>query len=451
MKLSLSRVLASAAAAALASFAVVGFPLPARALPTLTTIVINEWTFTYDAANPAAGTTITAYSGTATDLIITPGMTVANVHYDVTAIGESAFQQKDLTSVTIPASVTSIGLTAFLLNSLTSISIPASVTTIGDYAFGHNSLTSVTIPDTVTSLGEWVFINNSLTSFTLPPGITTIPLGTFANNRLNSATIPATVTTLGGWAFTGNPLESLLMMGPVPTSLGNLVFDSGGGAAPVVSYYARFPGYTQPTWSAGGQVYASRALVAVTFDAGIGGADTVTDAVSGVGMAAPTAPTAEGHGFLGWSLTDGVGPVLTFPVTLDADATLYALWETRAVTSPPKAGVGDSFSVTGSGFQPGESVEVWLHSDPVLLTTLTASGTGTFGASLLVPSGTPAGAHQLVFTGTSTGTTSYDITVEIVLAESGSESGALALVAFALALVGAGLIAASRRGACDGA
>jgi uncharacterized repeat protein (TIGR02543 family) len=228
------------------------------------------------------------------------------------------------------------------------------------------------------------------------------------------------------------------MEGPVPTSIANYVFGEPNTGF-MLSYYARFPGYTQPTWTAGNQAYPSQALVTVTFDDGVGGGATTTDVVVGADVAAPPAPTADGHHFLGWTLEDGVGPVLTFPATLDGDGTLYALWEARAVTSPAKADAGDSFSVTGSGFEPGESVEVWLHSDPVLLTTLTASGTGTIDASLLLPSGTPFGAHQLVFTGATTGTTANDILVEGVLAATGFNAGPLTWLAILLVFAGAAL------------
>ncbi|MBF4359048.1 leucine-rich repeat protein, partial [Vibrio anguillarum] len=43
--------------------------------------------------------------------------------------------------------VTTIGKKAFQDNQLTSVTIPDSVTTIGEGAFSHNQLTSVTIPD----------------------------------------------------------------------------------------------------------------------------------------------------------------------------------------------------------------------------------------------------------------------------------------------------------------
>ena len=74
------------------------------------------------------------YSG---DVTIPGTITVDNVVYNVTSIGEEAFSYfTGLTSITIPNSVTSIVEWAFSgCTGLTSITIPSSVTSIGEFAF----------------------------------------------------------------------------------------------------------------------------------------------------------------------------------------------------------------------------------------------------------------------------------------------------------------------------
>jgi len=95
--------------------------------------------------------TITKYVGKATVVNIPPTIQGS----PVTAIGEDAFMNGKITSVTIPNSVKSIGDAAFgSCYSLTSITIPASVTSIGDNAFGSCfNLASVTFQGTIPSSG----------------------------------------------------------------------------------------------------------------------------------------------------------------------------------------------------------------------------------------------------------------------------------------------------------
>ncbi|MDR3337844.1 MAG: leucine-rich repeat domain-containing protein, partial [Treponema sp.] len=81
----------------------------------------------------------------------------------VIGIGEYAFRDSQLTSVTIPDSVTSIGEAAFRGSQLTSITIGSSVTSIGAYAFLENQLTRVTMPANV-RLGSESF-DNGLDAF----------------------------------------------------------------------------------------------------------------------------------------------------------------------------------------------------------------------------------------------------------------------------------------------
>lgn len=100
----------------------------------------------------------------------------------VKSIGNDAFKQKSLTSVTLPNSVTSIGNRAFESNKLTSVTIPNSVTSIGLSAFSYNQLTSVTLPNSVRSIGTQAFSHNQLTAVTIPNSVTSIGAQAFYIN-----------------------------------------------------------------------------------------------------------------------------------------------------------------------------------------------------------------------------------------------------------------------------
>ena len=75
------------------------------------------------------------------------------------AMGDNAFYNRSVTSVTIPKGVTNIGENAFKgCTSLARINIPEGVTTIGHNAFyGCRSLTSISIPASVTTIGDGAF------------------------------------------------------------------------------------------------------------------------------------------------------------------------------------------------------------------------------------------------------------------------------------------------------
>lgn len=82
------------------------------------------------------------------------------LHYTVVAVGDSAFLDTKITSVTFPSGVIkSIGARAFKnCKELSSFTIPSSVTTIGEAAMAHcDALTSITIPDGLTSIGFTAF------------------------------------------------------------------------------------------------------------------------------------------------------------------------------------------------------------------------------------------------------------------------------------------------------
>lgn len=78
----------------------------------------------------------------------------------VTAIGESAFQNKGLTAVSIPKTVTSIGASAFRDNALTQVVLPRQVASIGNAAFRLNALTEFTVGGSDTVIGNGVLAYN---------------------------------------------------------------------------------------------------------------------------------------------------------------------------------------------------------------------------------------------------------------------------------------------------
>ena len=145
----------------------------------------------------------------------------------VTTIGDFAFSETNLTSVSIPSTVTSIGNGAFdtcyhiksvnipvgvksigdeafyCCSSLGEIIIPSTVETIGFSAFSCTNITEIVIPDSVKSLGVSVLEGCLLLErVTLPKTLESLPSRTFANCRaLKSITLPESVKTLESTAF----------------------------------------------------------------------------------------------------------------------------------------------------------------------------------------------------------------------------------------------------------
>lgn len=119
----------------------------------------------------------------------------------------------------IPNSVTSIGERAFTNSSLSSLTIPNSVTSISDFAFLRSSLTSITLPSGLTSIERGVFLNcGGLTSITLPSSLTSIGESAFYGcSSLTSITLPNSITSIGDGAFYRNSsLSSIINLQSVP-------------------------------------------------------------------------------------------------------------------------------------------------------------------------------------------------------------------------------------------
>ena len=190
-------------------------------------------------------------SGFSGDVTIPSKITYNSQVYDVTAIGECAFKESSVTSVTLPGSILSIDEQAFYdCRQLVSVSLPESVTSIGRSAFDGctklssaqipakvksigiqafancQSLTSITIPSSTETMGAYAFYDCSgLTSVTIQEGITSIPNNAFYYcTSLPSVTIPSSVTSIGSAAFSGCSSLATINIPSSVTSVGNYAF-----------------------------------------------------------------------------------------------------------------------------------------------------------------------------------------------------------------------------------
>ncbi len=192
---------------------------------------------------------INNYSG---DVVIPSSVTYNGTTYNVTTIGNYAFQNcTDLTTIDIPNSVTRIGNGAFQnCTDLTSVTIPNSVTIIAANAFQNcTGLTDVTIPNSVHTIGVCAFRNTGLTSLTVPGRVSRIYIGTFDScmnlktvtietgvshikegafqdcPTLKKVTLPNTIVEIQGKAFVRcNSLDTIICASTNPPSIDNNVF-----------------------------------------------------------------------------------------------------------------------------------------------------------------------------------------------------------------------------------
>lgn len=206
----------------------------------------------------------------------------------VTTIGNAAFRDSSVTSVTIPASVTEIGANAFAgctnLTSVTyggdwskltiqsgnpavedaakdaaneqlfdfeftpdntavivkkyngtaaDVTIPSRykgkpVTMIDHVAFHNNSaVTSVTIPDSVTAIPDYAFgFCSQLTNISIPNSVTFIGFSAFNScTSLKSITLPSSLSTIQSYAFYNCGNLKTIRIPVSVTSIGNYAFD----------------------------------------------------------------------------------------------------------------------------------------------------------------------------------------------------------------------------------
>jgi hypothetical protein len=66
---------------------------------------------------------------------------------------------------------------------------------------------------------------------------------------------------------------------------------------------------------------------------------------------------------------------------------------------------GCPITLSGNGFQPGETITIQLFSTPVTIGSTTADPSGAFTTTVTIPANTTPGNHTIVATGLTSGTT----------------------------------------------
>lgn len=138
-----------------------------------------------------------------------------NMPTSLEKIGNSAFQEAGISTISIPGTVTSIGNDAFFqCNSLESIVLEEGITDTGEASVWQcPNLKSVTLPKTLTNIRKDFLCNcRALTSITIPENVTQIEGYAFSDSGITDAYIkahPTTLTTIISTAFGNSPCENL--------------------------------------------------------------------------------------------------------------------------------------------------------------------------------------------------------------------------------------------------
>ena len=113
----------------------------------------------------------------------------------VKEIGDGAFCNTSIESVTIPSTVEKIGETAFeWCKNLKTVTLNEGLKEIGFNAFNHTAIDEITMPNTMEKIGEDAFFGcENLKTVTLNEGLKEIGSSAFVGTSIETITIPSTV------------------------------------------------------------------------------------------------------------------------------------------------------------------------------------------------------------------------------------------------------------------
>lgn len=167
---------------------------------------VADWRKLYRFSIADGHVTISGYRGKETTVKI-PGKIGKNT---VTAIGESAFRQKE-------NDLSGFGPEEVIL--------PGTITSIGPRAFENTYFYQIDLPDSVTVIGERAFSRSMILRIRLPAGLQEIGPDTFAGCwQLRKADIPESVGKIGEGAFWRCSSLSAIRLPPKLSRIGRRAF-----------------------------------------------------------------------------------------------------------------------------------------------------------------------------------------------------------------------------------
>lgn len=154
----------------------------------------------------------------------------------------------------------------------------------------------------------------------------------------------------------------------------------------------------------------------------------------------------------------------TITVTVGGEPARTGALPTATLDTPKAATApGQQMELVADGFEPGETVAFYLHSDPVFLGTAVAGADGVARLLADIPADVPAGAHTVIATGGTSGrwaTLAVELAVPAdaapaaaatpaaagpELAVTGAQSAAVMAGAWLMLLAGGGLVLVARK------
>ena len=181
-------------------------------------------TIYYNWINDNTELSVTSGDGYSGNVVIPKLVSYGGATYSVTEIGQGAFSDcTSLTSISLPSSLTSIGDWAFSNTGISSVSIPEGITDIKGRVFNScQNLISIVFPSSLKYIGEYAFAGcASLSKINLPESLETIGKESFSYCPLiKNVTIPASVNIIGEGVFMNcNELESVTMKNSNPADI----------------------------------------------------------------------------------------------------------------------------------------------------------------------------------------------------------------------------------------